>query len=268
MRPTDDEQNGSKSPPIIPLTRSSRDGQNETTLARLERAGPRRSGTASGRAVRLALLGGSGLLVVGMVSALVSLTRDNVESLPVLEAATPEVTLDAAAPLQTGERAPPILDERDDRHITTVDTADPPALVRMTSDLGDRPDAPAAAKPSAVRAPLAKPAPAKAPAPARVLAASAPKAAGAALLPRPAAFARKAPAPLKPAAASIRKNRPAIPAIKVDAAFVDTDVALLSAILSQASRHASERIEPEAAACAEAAALNRRCTDKATVLRP
>ena len=264
MRPTDDNPSGPKSPQIIPHTRSSKDGPNETTLARLERAGPRRSGTASGRVVRLALLGSSGLLVVGLVSALVSLARDDVEPVPVLGASAVEHSI----PVPSVDKPAPILDDHDDRNIATVDTAEPPALVRLTSDQGDRPDysvdriAPAlparlGAKPPVVKPVLSKPVRVAVKPPVAVVVASA-----------PAGLVRKSSLPRKAQAVSFKKTRAVALLPKVEAAMVDTDVALLSAILSQSSRHAGQPVEPEVATCAEAAELNRRCTDKGTAQRP
>ncbi len=255
MRPPDDNPPGSKSPQTVLHTRS-KDGHNDSTLARLERAGPRGSRSAGERFVRLALLGGSCLLVFGLVSVLVSLTRDHVATPPIVEAADP-----GPLPAAAGEPAPPIIDERDNRHITTVDTADPPALVRMASDRGDRPDPPSpaivAAKPVAAQAPVLKAAPAPKPVPASAVAVALKSA------PKPAL---KTVAPLAPAA--VKRTRVVPAPVRAEAAVVDTDVALLSAILSQSTRHSGDRAEQEAAACAEAMALSRRCTDRPASLRP
>lgn len=254
MRAPDENQAGSKSPQIVPHTRSGKDGQNDRTLARLERAGPR-SGGAGGRLVRLALLGGSGLLVVGLVSVLVSLAGDKVEMPPIVEAADPRLPLPAAS----GNRPAPLMDERDKHHIATVDTADPPALVRLTSDRGDRPDPPSAAVLDA------KPVISPVPAPIALPAVKALVAAPAGRLP---AQSTGAPKPPPVPAAAAKKTRIVPVPVQIEAPVIDTDVALLSAILAQSMRHSEDRAEHEAAACAEAQALSRRCTDKPAAARP
>lgn len=215
MRPPDENQDGTKN-----------------ILARLERQGPQHASKSSGAGIRLALVGGSGLLVVGLIGLLVSLGQENIASPPLADLAQVN---DFVEPPRPRRKVPDIV-PLDPRDVATVDTskkAPAPALVTL-------PRMPAAApeKKKSVK-PAARPAPKTAARPA----------------PPPVRKVRIAAAPPPP-----------LP-LRIEPRPVDTDIALLTAILSMSPRHHGEVLEQEAAACAVAVAQSRKCLDKG-VSRP
>ncbi|MES2320912.1 MAG: hypothetical protein V4633_01485 [Pseudomonadota bacterium] len=217
MRPPDENQDGTKN-----------------ILARLERQGPQHASKSSGAGIRLALVGGSGLLVVGLIGLLVSLGQENLASPPLADLAQVDEFVEPPRP----RRKVPDIVPLDPRDVATVDTskkAAAPALVTLPRMPAAAPEKKKSAKPAARPAPKTAARPAPAPAPARKV--------------------RIAAAPPPP-----------LP-LRIEPRPVDTDIALLTAILSMSPRHHGEVLEQEAAACAVAVAQSRKCLDKG-VSRP
>lgn len=205
MRPPDENQDGTKN-----------------ILARLERQGPQHASKSSGAGIRLALVGGSGLLVVGLIGLLVSLGQENLASPPLADLAQVDEFVEPPRP----RRKVPDIVPLDPRAVATVDTskkAAAPALVTLPRMPAAAPEKKKSVKPAARPAPVRK---------VRIAAAPPP------------------PLPLR-----------------IEPRPVDTDIALLTAILSMSPRHHGEVLEQEAAACAVAVAQSRKCLDKG-VSRP
>lgn len=220
MRPPDENQDGTKN-----------------ILARLERQGPQHASRSSGAGIRLALVGGSGLMVVGLIGLLVSLGQENAASPPLTELAESSQAAEFVEPPAPRKNVPVILPP-DERHVTTIDTRKKsPAMVLLPTL------APASGKKKVVKPPVL-------PVPKPVLQKTAAK-----------------PAPLPPRKVKIAVAPPAPPAppapVRIEPLVVDTDIALLTALLSTSARHHVEVGEQEAAACAAAMAQSRKCLDKA-----
>jgi hypothetical protein len=214
VQPTDEHQDGTRN-----------------ILARLERQGPQHAGKASGAGLRLALVGGSAMLVVGLIGVLVSLGQENLVSPPIPDEAASTQALAFVEPPRPRRKVPDIvtLDERD---VSTVNTA--------TKAL----PLPRLPKPAKAQPKLAPPAPAKA------------KPAKVAPVRSMVKIAVAAPPPAPAPALPLRAEP-----------VLDTDIALLTALLSTAARHQVEAGEQEAAACAAAMAQSRKCLEK-TAGRP
>lgn len=221
MRPPDENQDGTKN-----------------ILARLERQGPQHASRSSGAGIRLALVGGSGLMVVGLIGLLVSLGQENLASPPLTELAEASQAAEFVEPPAPRKKVPVILPP-DERHVTTIDTRKKsPAMVMLPKPL-----APASDKKKVVKHAVR-------PAPKPVAQKTAAKP-----TPAPARKVKIAVAPPPP---------PAPPApVRIEPLAVDTDIALLTALLSTSTRHQVEVGEQEAAACAAAMAQSRKCLDKA-----
>ena len=217
MRPPDENQDGTKN-----------------ILARLERQGPQHASKSSGAGIRLALVGGSGLMVVGLIGLLVSLGQENLASPPLTELAESSQAAEFVEPPSPRKKAPAIL-PLDERHVTTIDTRKKsPALVTL----------PKALAPGQEKKKLVKPG----------------------VRPAPKPVVRKTA--LKTSPAPVRKVKiamappPPVP-VRIEPPIVDTDIALLTAILSTSTRHHVEVGEQEAAACAAAMEQSRKCLDRA-----
>ena len=270
MRPTDENQGPSTRPNLM----SSRRGAGEENiLAMLERDSARRSGTRMSSS-RLAWYGAaaafSGILV-GVVAWLVYDNHETASALQVQVQAERVPEIDAVSP-------PALLDAPH-----TMASAPPPQTPNAAV-IVDQPPGPAAPPPLVMLPPepAAKakpPAPPKEPAP--VAARPAPATVAAAVAASAAAGAKAAPAAAKPVKTSkaekadradtlARADKPARPAARVARAgrpgaakagapartrgkaaapapaeaAVDTDVALISAIIQHSERHRGEREQP------------------------
>jgi hypothetical protein len=237
VRPPDENQPGSTRPNFTSSARRSSAGD-DNILARLERDARRgRVGKQGWKHARLAWCLLASVAVIGLVGTLASLTRENLTTNrpPVLieaRSTPPEISGPSAAALVKGGFAPlPAPDLKLAAADLPPEPVKPPPMVML------KPAPEAAVKPAAAPAPKAavRRAPAKP-------AAKAP----------PVKMAVAKPAPAKPVVA-IAPPRPrkqvAAPAAAPEPAAVDSDVALLSAIIMHASRHAAERAQLEAARC-------------------
>jgi hypothetical protein len=231
VRPPDENQPGSTRPPFMSATR--RPASNEDNiLARMERDA-RRGGARSWKRSWIAWCGVASLAIIGLIGFLASLARENIEiHQPVpLAATTAAPAPDGGfAPLPPTAPAPASLPSQPKPPATVVDArpARPPA----------RFDAPA--RQSLV---MLKPAPAKAVAARPATGAPRKSAPVAAVKPAPRAPVASVPRPKKPSPGPERALAHA------PEPAVDSDVALLSAIIMHASRHAGERAQLEAARC-------------------
>lgn len=221
MRPPDENQDGTKN-----------------ILARLERQGPQHASKSSGAGIRLALVGGSGLMVVGLIGLLVSLGQENAASPPLTELAESSQAAEFVEPPSPRKKAPAIL-PLDERHVTTIDTRKKsPAMVTLPKLVAPAPEKKKLVKP-AVRA-----------------------------APKPVALktaAKPAPPPVRKVKIAVAAPPPSPPPVpvRIEPLIVDTDIALLTALLSTSPRHHVAVGEQEAAACAAAMAQSRKCLDKA-----
>jgi hypothetical protein len=113
----------------------------------------------------------------------------------------------------------------------------------------------------------AKPAPSATPGSGRTVVAAAPARTVAAKAPARGAVA-EAPARPSVAAAPVRvkkeKAAPVAPSGRIEPAAVDSDIAILSAIIMHASRHADERAKMEAAQCG----AGKKCAPQSDLLTP
>lgn len=230
MRPTDENQYGSTRPNLMS---SSRRGSEESILSMLERDSGRSRRWSSGR---MTLYGAAVLIVAGLVGTLAWLARDNpggqqVEPTLVLKP-TPMVAMAdvSAVPAETHGHAEgaAIIDSPEPPPLGTKSTTipDPPPLVLVTP-----PDAKPAPKASET---MPEPAP---PRPAAAVPAKPGKAAAARTdTPRARAAVKTAPAAKAPA-----RRRPPVKKGKAgEHDRVDTDVALISAIISHAGKRPPE----------------------------
>jgi hypothetical protein len=228
----------------------------DNILARLERDGKRGAAGKSWKQMNttIAWCGLASLAVVGLIAVLASLAKENMagHSKPVVvEAKAPtDQYADAGgfAPLPAvgspPRRAAVLIEDPVPRAIPRASEAPhvPPPMVML------KPAAAVPAKPAATVAKPAAAAPAK-PAAARV---APPRPAIKTQPARPAPVKVAATAPAKPVATAAPRPKKAVPApatAKPETAAVDSDVALLSAIIMHASRHADERARIEAQTC-------------------
>lgn len=272
MRPTDENQAGSTRPNLM----SSRRGAGEENiLAMLERDSARRMGTRMS-GVRLAWYGAAAALAGILAGGIAWLAWDNHKGVQEMQArhdavvAPPAMTdavpppqappVAAPAPVVDAPRTAVIVDESAHKGDTTVASGVPPLVMLPPEELGNAKPVAPAPRPVPVPESLAeKPAKAKTEPARAALRGGAEK--------KPEKAARPAPRPAKPArAASIVKAKSAArPAATARArkaapgaeAPVDSDVALISAIIAHSERHRGER--EAAGACSGA-----KCPPKST----
>lgn len=279
MRPPDENPTGSTRPPFMSATRRP-SASEDNILARLDRDGMRRSGKSWKRSW-IAWCGLASLVIIGLIGVLAALAQENLEvhgQPTVVEAKAtspdPYAAPDSNALLIKGGFAPlpaataprtlfaTVIDVPPERVMVKADKAELPPLVMLKQE-APPPAAPVAmpvATPPATppelrRAPPAPPVklavakPAQAPLPIHK---AAPTPSAKAAPAKPATFAKAPPRP--------KKSAPA--ATAAEPAPLDSDVALLSAILLHADRHAGERAQPDAARCAgKKCALAQKATD-------
>ncbi len=254
MRPSDENQHRSKRPNLFSASNRPAGGD-DNILAKLDKQAPAaaQSGQPRTRAVWIAA---AGVLVAGLIASLAILAQQQSERGPhrfdnVAAAPQPVVTVAAGGGEGQADNAAQIIDEAP-VPLVTLANAPAPAVVPA---------------PVVVKTPVAVKAPAVVRAPVAVVAAAPARSAVSA--PAKAAYrsqgGERVAAPARTVAARAiertaqvlpaRKTRP--PAVRADAAPVDTDVAILTAILAQ-SRQAAER-EPAGGACGGA-----RCAPRAS----
>jgi hypothetical protein len=239
VRPPDENQPSSTRPPFMSATRRPASTE-ENILARLERDGRRGAGSSWKRSW-IAWCSVASLAIIGLIGVLASLARENIEvhqPAPLAES--------KAAPDPYGAR--PIMAGAGDGFAPLPPPAAllSPVQPKLPATVVDvRPARPSARADDTARPALVmlKPPPTPARAVAARPAASAPH--------KSAPVAAAKPTPTRALAASVpRPKKPLLapPAALLEPA-VDSDVALLSAIILHASRHAGERAQIEAARC-------------------
>jgi len=233
VRPSDENQHGSTRPNLLSGTRRHLDGD-DNILERLERDSARH---ASGNRSRAAWYAAAASLMLLLVVALAWTAYDN--------ASTVHLVPVTRLPADSGAAAPMARSEQDGQPITGTALPVPRPSAPVVSQ-----DSAVAPLPPLVLLPGHEVASAKTPAPPRPaeLAAAVPAAARPATrvspAPAPAAAgARPAPRPV----AVVQQPKPGPGSLHADAG-VDTDVALLSAIIIHDSAHAEEKAQLEAAA--------------------
>lgn len=258
MRPPDENQPGFTRPNFMSASR--RASGEDNILARLERDGKRGAAAKSWKSAKAAWCGLAGAAVFGLVGVLAMLTRENValNKKPIVVDAKPSafevdpglLSRGGFAPLPPGNApdkiAAAISDVRPERPWKDDPPAKAPPMVML------KPAAPAPAKPVVVAARATPPKPA-AKSPAAKPAAPVARVAMAAqlktfVMPPPLRPATPPPPRTVAAIAPARAKKPA-PAAVAKAEPIDSDIALLSAIIMHASRHAGERAQIEAAQC-------------------
>lgn len=243
MRPTDEHQTGSTRPNFMSAARRGNAGD-DNILARLERDAKRARSAKGGHSwmsARLAWCALAGVAVIGLVGVLASLAQENVtvHRRPALAAPAPEPLTSEphSSPPVKGGFAPlpePALSRAAAAIVEEQFKPAPMVMVKEAQAPAPRAEAPTrrAEAPAATPKRAAKPARVPAPiAPARTLAA--------------AALARPVPRAIN--ALPARQRKPAASAPAASDATVDSDVALISAIILHSSRHADERAQVEAA---------------------
>lgn len=277
MRPPDENQNGSNRPNFMSGSRRAAGGD-DNILARLERDAKRGPSAASwSNHARLAWCALAAVAVIGLVGVLASLAKENLATHQREAKAAPDLFANGGfAPLPGRDAlatsSTQLVDLPTAPHKSkSVDRDEVPPLVMLKP-------APAPAKTATVKTPApVKKEMVKTPAPARMAASkpaaqpslktsptarSAPTKLAAKSTPaKPAAPTRSAPPapthqaintsahPVVAVAPARKKIAPAAAPAKAEPAAVDSDVALLSAIIMHASRHAAERAQIEAAQC-------------------
>lgn len=234
MNPPDEHQTASTRRPFISAGRRTAAGE-DNILSRLERDARRGRPGMRWKKSWIAWCSVASLVIIGLIGVLTSLARENIERhAPMVAAATKPASDPYATPTtsaNTGFAPLPatpvkqpaaIIDMRADRTVIKADDAARPPLVVL--------------KPTP---PPARPAPAPTP---RIAAAK--PVATKAVAAKPPAIA-----PRKTVAASTARPRKASAPAAAPEPAVDSDVALLSAIILHASRHADERAQLEAARC-------------------
>jgi hypothetical protein len=256
VRPPDENQHGSTRPNFMSASRRHNSGE-DNILARLERDGRRGAAGKSWRQknTTLAWCGLASLAVVGLIAVLASLARENmtVHRKPLVVEARALSDRYADPDGKSGFAPLPALPSPPRKSVVMIDEP----LVRAVPGPAPAPAVspmvtlkPALAAPARTVKPVAAPvqpgaAPAAARSPAARPAAKSPLARSA-----PVKVAA-APAPRVMAATPARPKKPVPPgaAAKPEPAAVDSDVALLSAIILHDSRHAAERAQLESATC-------------------
>lgn len=281
MRPPDENQNGSTRPNFMSASRRAAGGD-DNILARLERDAKRGPSASSwSNHARLAWCGLAALAIFGLIGILASLAKENLAGhrqptlieaksapdlfanggfaplpapAPSTLASTPLVDLPIAPPKSKStdrDGVPPLVMLK--QGPAPVKTAPPVKMAAAVSKPVQQPSAKMAALTPAPRGAPARPAAKSTPpksAAARP-AASPARPALAAATPAPARLAVATPQsrPVVATAPARKKTASAAAPAKAEAAAVDSDVALLSAIIMHASRHSAERAQIEAAQC-------------------
>ncbi|MFL6675069.1 MAG: hypothetical protein ACJ8LG_17485 [Massilia sp.] len=242
MRPTDENQHASTRPNLMSSGTRRASGE-ENILAMLERNERGRLATAP----RLAWYMSAGVLVLVLITALAWLLHENQannEALRVVEqsavVAVPDPPLGAAVAATTADAVPA-------QAATIVDVPEPaplPAAAALVLTQAARTEPPplvllSPSEAVSARAPAPRPQAVREAPPTRELAVehAAPAPRPAAARPKPASGARvAAKAPARPAQPGRARKAQGAAGRTADAA-VDTDVALISAIISQSVRH-------------------------------
>ncbi len=271
MRPPDENQNGSTRPNFMSASRRAAGG-GENILARLERDAKRGPSAASwSRHARLAWCGLAALAIIGLIGVLASLARENLaghrpalieaKAAPDLFANGGFAPLPGPAPSTANSTAlvdlpiaPPKSKSSDRDGVPPLVMLKPaPATVKTVAPLSKL-AAQSSAKPATqASAKTMTPSPAARSTPAKLGAKRTP--AKPAARPARSALAATAPAraatgtPPRPVAVPARKKTASAAAPAKAEQAVDSDVALLSAIIMHAGRHAAERAQIEAAQC-------------------
>ena len=246
MRPPNENQNGSTRPNFMSASRRAYAGD-DNILARLERDAKRGKTGNSGswKHATLAWCVLASVLVIALIGTLASLAREN---LTVPKSGAEARPPDQFANSVRGGFAPlPVPSPNRRLGVNIYDVPSEPSVMPPMVTL----KSPSPAAKSANRAADAAPAPAPRTAAAKP-AKPAPKRLAAAR-PAPARAVTAAARPASPprfAAVPARQKKPAPAASQAaESSAVDSDVALLSAIIMHASRHSSERAQMEAASC-------------------
>jgi len=229
VRPSDENQATSTRPNLMSGSRpgASRNGE-DSILAKLERDPARRHG--GGSALRTAGYGAGAMVAVALTATLAWLAADNGKPQPMLAQAAEPATPPAAvvAPPEQAQGAAALIDEP---------LPPPPPLRLLEGPRMAAPPEPPAPSPATV--PDKRPAPKAAAAAAGTAARSGPAAAARAERPAPKPrpqATRPAPRPAqRPARAAAQARRTEAP--------VDSDVALISAVIVHANGHAEAREE-------------------------
>lgn len=222
MRPSDEHQHRSKRPNLFSSSRG-KGAADDNILARLERMPGDASGAPAQRARKL-IVGGGVLVAAVLIATLAMLSRDN-GALHPMQVSAPPLATATPAPSALDDVRATIFDE------LPADASPPPPPVIAGSAPPLQADA--AHSPSAVRTDRAAPASAARPAtpPARRIGMAAPA---------------SVPTPAKPQLATAQAAPPKTPRRGTPVAD-DPDVAILTAILSQAPRHAADKTAGTAA---------------------
>lgn len=233
MRPSDEHQHRSKRPNLFSSSRG-KGGADDNILARLERMPGDASGAPAQRARKL-ILGGGVLVAAVLIGALAMLSRDNGALRPMQV---------SAPPLAASKPAPSALD---DVRATIFDElpADAPTQAAPAA-AGSTPALPTeiAHSPSVIRTDSAAHAVTAQPSPQSTAQSTAQSPAPPARRTGPAAPA-SVQAPAKPQLATAQAAPPKAPRRGTPVAD-DPDVAILTAILSQAPRHAADKTADKA----------------------
>lgn len=262
MRPTDENQHGSTRPNLFSGARR-RFSEDDNLLARLERDSARQ---ASGSRSRVAWYVAAASLVLLLLVVVGYMAYENANIVRVLPVAQPPIGPDAAIAATAAAR-------RGDN----AAMPDPQSNLPVQHNAPSHAEAPTVARADAGPVPplvllqahdvdSVKPAPpeglAVAPRPVMQLTVPAPAPVQKIVKPVLAALLPAAPPPVSsrvasttaPRAAVAARTRKSAPARAMEETPVDTDVALLSAIIIHASSHADERAQRESsAACARGA---------------
>lgn len=246
MRPSDENQHGSTRPNLLSGARR-HVGGDDNILQRLERDSARH---ASGNRSRATWYAAAASLVLLMIIVLAWTAYDN--------ASTVRVIPMTRVPADNGGAAPVTVDPRETTPVTgpalvQVTTSPPaaPAPVTALPPLVLLPSHEAASSKPPVPAKAAEMAPTAGPVPAKLAVRTAPTVPPASAIARPAGRVAVAARPRKPAAGPLPTE-----------AAVDTDVALLSAIIIHDSAHAEEKAQLDAAAACSRAG-GRKCPGRA-----
>ena len=242
MRPPDENQPGSTRPPFMSATRRPASSE-DNILARLERDGRHGSARASWKRSWIAWCGVASLAIIGLIGLLASLARENIQARQ--PAALAEST---AAPDAYGARPP--ISASNEAGFAPLPALTPSPVPASTPAQPQLPATVVDVRPARTDAPARPALVMLKPAPVKVVAAG-----PAAIAPRksaPVVAVKPAPARALVANASRPKKSSAAPERAAAAALdpaVESDVALLSAIIIHSSRHAGEREQLEAARC-------------------
>jgi hypothetical protein len=247
VRPPDENQNGSTRPNFMSATRRAYAGD-DNILARLERDAKRGKSGKSGswKHATLAWCVFASVLVLALIGTLASLARENITvPKPGADAKSDQLANSVRggfAPLPVPSPGRRLGANAYDLP-TEASLLPPMVMLKSAPAVAKTPAKAADPTPPPLRVAAARPAKA---APERLVAAAKP----APVRVAPAAVRQSPPPPPRIAAAQVRPRKAAAPASPaVEPTAVDSDVALLSAIIMHASRHSAEREKIEAARC-------------------